>query len=69
MMLTLLAGFTRVVYQSGLFCRLISYLVTSAFASCNASSTCNKSNHLTAPIISGLFKSNPLSKWADLQGS
>ena len=33
MMLTLLAGFTRVVYQSGLFCRLISYLVTSTFAS------------------------------------
>ena len=44
MMLTLLAGFTRVAYQSGLFFRSISYLVTSAFASWNASSTCNKSS-------------------------
>jgi len=66
--LTLLAGLTREAYHSGLFGRSIQYLVTSAFTSWNAISTCgNMSQHIDPREKA--YWTNPLSIWAGLQNS
>jgi hypothetical protein len=66
--LTWAAGLTREVNHSGLFLRLISYLVTSALASCNASSTCiNPNQHIDPREMANW--NHPQRKWGALQNS
>jgi hypothetical protein len=66
--LTWAAGLTSEANHSGLFLRLISYLVTSALASCNASSTCiNPNQHIDPREMANW--NHPQRKWGALQNS